>query len=267
MARSGVPTCSLKSRSNEILIEYYYCRIANPTLDSTQSRSREQQPRRLRRLQVEPKCHFEKSGSALQCSMMGSHLTILDVRPRAIASRIVKSFPVWSCNVQLAGGAKVGSAADVALVRAQHRRAHADTITPRLDSQAEHLAVARKRELPLHVVVTGETRREHILASGLDPLYRSTDEERGRRRHDVARIDRHFVAEAAPDIRGDDLDQFGRETRTPAMKGGLTARRLTLSKVLVCTLTSLVSEPRVADAVVVVSRQLEGSSVAISLTR
>ena len=50
---------SLKSRSNEILIEYYYCHTANAMLDSTQSRSCEQQPRRMRRLQVDTKVLYQ----------------------------------------------------------------------------------------------------------------------------------------------------------------------------------------------------------------
>ena len=36
--------------------------------------------------------------------------------------------------------------------------------------------------------------------------------------------------------------RFGRETRTPAMRAGLTTRRLTLREVFVCTLTLLLME-------------------------
>ena len=64
IARSGVPISSLRSRPGEILIEYYYCRIANTVLGTTLSRSHEGLPRGLRWAQVQTEWCFEKSGSA-----------------------------------------------------------------------------------------------------------------------------------------------------------------------------------------------------------
>ena len=74
-----------------------------------------------------------------------------------------------------------------------------------LDLQAHH-AVALDRELAAHVVVAGEAGRDQVPRAVLDPLHRPADQQRGRRRDDVARVDRHLVAEAAADVGRDDPD-------------------------------------------------------------
>ena len=66
--------------------------------------------------------------------------------------------------------------------------------------------VALERQLAVHVVVAGEAGRDQVAGAVLDPLHRPADQERGGRRDDVARVDRHLVAEAAADVRRDDPD-------------------------------------------------------------
>ena len=73
-------------------------------------------------------------------------------------------------------------------------------------ANGKHLAVLRGRELALHVVIAGKARGHEILGTALDPLDRLADQQRGRGCHDVARVDRHLVAEATADVGRDDAD-------------------------------------------------------------
>ena len=66
--------------------------------------------------------------------------------------------------------------------------------------QAGHLP-ALDRQLAAHVVVAREAGRDQVPGAVLDPLHRPPDQERGGRRDDVARVDRHLVAEAAAEVR------------------------------------------------------------------
>ena len=75
-----------------------------------------------------------------------------------------------------------------------------------VDPQPEHLALVAQGQLAGHVVVAGEPGRDEVLGSRLDPLDRPADEQRRRRGHDVPGVDRHLVAEAAPDVGRDDAD-------------------------------------------------------------
>ena len=92
VARSGVTTCLSKSRSNEILIEYYYCHIANTVLGSTQSRSRQQRPRRLRRVQVDTEMPLREVRERTSMLDDGFSPHDPDVRPRR--ERVLASLTV-----------------------------------------------------------------------------------------------------------------------------------------------------------------------------
>ena len=74
------------------------------------------------------------------------------------------------------------------------------------DADRRHLPLVRERELALHVEVAREPGRDQVPGAVLDPLDRAADEERRGRGDDVAGVDRHLVAEAAADVRRDDLD-------------------------------------------------------------
>ena len=74
-----------------------------------------------------------------------------------------------------------------------------------LHAQADDLPVL-ERQLAVHVVVAGEAGRDQVSGAVLDPLHRPADQERGRRRDDVAGVDRHLVAEAAAQVGRDDPD-------------------------------------------------------------
>ena len=72
--------------------------------------------------------------------------------------------------------------------------------------QAEHGPVALERQLAVHVVVAGEPGRDQVLGAVLDPLHRVAEQQRRRRGHHVAGVDRHLVAEPAADVGRDDPD-------------------------------------------------------------
>ena len=69
------------------------------------------------------------------------------------------------------------------------------------------------RQLAVHVVVAREPGRDQVSRAVLDPLHRPAEQERGRRGHDVAGVDRHLVAEAAADVGRDDTDVLLRQAR------------------------------------------------------
>ena len=75
-----------------------------------------------------------------------------------------------------------------------------------VDPQAQDLAVAGGRDLAVHEVVAGEPGRHQVLGAVLHPLHRLAGDDRADHRADVARVDRHLVAEAAADVGRDHLD-------------------------------------------------------------
>ena len=77
----------------------------------------------------------------------------------------------------------------------------------------EDLAVLRRRDLRLHVVVAGERRRHEVLAAVLHPLHRLAGDDGADDREDVAGVDADLVAEAAADIGADDADLVLRQAR------------------------------------------------------
>ena len=95
-----------------------------------------------------------------------------------------------------------------------------------LHAQPRHLPLARERELGVHVEVAREAGRDQVAGAVLDPLHRPADQQRGRRRDDVARVDRHLVAEAAADVRRDDLDVLLRQARHEREHRAVDVRRL-----------------------------------------
>ena len=74
--------------------------------------------------------------------------------------------------------------------------------------EAEDLAVAAQRHLALEVDVAREPGRDEVAGLVLDPLDRALEQDRGQDRADVARVDRHLVAEAAADVGRDDPDHL-----------------------------------------------------------
>ncbi len=74
-----------------------------------------------------------------------------------------------------------------------------------VDPQAGDLAVLRA-DLAAHDVVAGEAGRDQVLGAVLDPLDRHAGDDRTGDRADVARVDRHLVAEAAADVLTADSD-------------------------------------------------------------
>ena len=75
-----------------------------------------------------------------------------------------------------------------------------------VDPDPEDPAVPGRGDLALHVVVAGERGGHQVLAPVLDPLDRLPGEDRADHREHVAGVDADLVAEAAADVRGDDLD-------------------------------------------------------------
>ena len=73
-------------------------------------------------------------------------------------------------------------------------------------ADAEDLAVLAQRQLALEVDVAGEAGRDQVAGAVLDPLHGTLGEDRGEDRDDVARVDRHLVAETAAQVGGDDPD-------------------------------------------------------------
>ena len=75
-----------------------------------------------------------------------------------------------------------------------------------VDLEAEDLAVPGRRDAAGHVVIPGEGRGHQVLAAVLHPLHRPAGDDRADDRQHVAGVDADLVAEAAADVRGDDLD-------------------------------------------------------------
>ena len=92
-------------------------------------------------------------------------------------------------------------------------------------AQPRHAAVL-ERQLAVHVVVAREAGRDQVAEAVLDPLHRPADEQRGRRRDDVARVDRHLVPEASADVGRDDPDLVLREPRHDREQRAMDVRGL-----------------------------------------
>ena len=91
--------------------------------------------------------------------------------------------------------------------------------------QPRHPAVLQ-RQLAVHVVVAGEAGRDQVAEAVLDPLHRPADQQRGGRRDDVARVDRHLVPEAAADVGRDDPDLVLGQARHDREQRAVGVRRL-----------------------------------------
>src|ERR1700688_4204479 len=81
-------------------------------------------------------------------------------------------------------------------------------VAEEVHAKSDELSVLIDRDRPVHVVVAGETSRDEIVGSVLDPLDGTPDQERRSGGDNVAGIDRHLVAEASAEVRGDDADLF-----------------------------------------------------------
>src|SRR5712692_7208012 len=79
------------------------------------------------------------------------------------------------------------------------------------DHERGHRAVFLRAELDFHVVIAREGIRLQVLHAVLDPLHGLADNDRGRDRDHVARVDGHFAAEAAADVGGHDADSLLRQ--------------------------------------------------------
>ncbi len=95
-----------------------------------------------------------------------------------------------------------------------------------MGAHAEDAAFGIESQLAAHVEVAGEARGDEVLGTGLHPLHRAPDEQRGRRCYHVARIDGHLVAEAAADVRRDDADVLLGEPGHQGEQGAVGVRRL-----------------------------------------
>ena len=74
------------------------------------------------------------------------------------------------------------------------------------DAQRRHRPPRRGADLDVHVVVAREARAREVLGARLDPFDGPSELQRADDRAHVTRIDRHLVAEAAADVRRDDVD-------------------------------------------------------------
>ena len=82
-----------------------------------------------------------------------------------------------------------------------------------MHAQAHHSALARRGDLSRHVIVAGERGGGEVLDPVLDPFDRDPGHDRGDRGADVSRIGADLVAEAAPNVRRDDVDLLLGQTR------------------------------------------------------
>ena len=80
--------------------------------------------------------------------------------------------------------------------------------------------------LPRHVVVAGERRAHQVLAAVLHPLHRLAGDDRADDGEHVAGVDADLVAEAAADVRRDDLDLVLRDAGDQRVDRAVRVRRL-----------------------------------------
>ena len=93
-------------------------------------------------------------------------------------------------------------------------------------ADAEDLAVLAQGHLAVEVDVASEAGRDQVAGPVLDPLDRSLGEDRGEDRDDVARVDRHLVAEAAAEVGRDDPDHVLGQLGDEGDRGAHDVRRL-----------------------------------------
>ena len=96
----------------------------------------------------------------------------------------------------------------------------------RRDVQRRDFAVGGRADLHVHVVIAGEAGARQVLRARLDPLDRSSDLERADDRAHVSGIDRHFVAEAAAEIRRDHMDLVLGNAGDERQRRAIDVRRL-----------------------------------------
>ena len=96
----------------------------------------------------------------------------------------------------------------------------------RRDVQRRHAPIGRRADLNVHVVVAREARARQVLGPCLDPLHRPPDLERADDRADVARVHRHLVAEAAAEVRRDDVDLVLGDAGDERQRRAVHVRRL-----------------------------------------
>ncbi len=95
----------------------------------------------------------------------------------------------------------------------------------RVDAQPGDLA-ALGAHLAVHEVVASEPGRGEVLRAVFHPLHRSAGDDRTGDRADVARVDRHLVAEAAADVVAHDADVLLGQTRNLRVHRAVGVRRL-----------------------------------------
>ena len=96
----------------------------------------------------------------------------------------------------------------------------------RRDVQGGDCAVGGRANLHVHVVIPGEAGARQVLRARLDPLDRSSDLERAHDRAHVSGIDRHFVAEAAAEIRRNHVDLVLGNAGDERQRRAIDVRRL-----------------------------------------
>ena len=106
------------------------------------------------------------------------------------------------------------------------RRVERAVIGRRRDVQRRDLAVGGRADLHVHVVVAGEAGARQVLGARLDPLDRPSDLQRADDRADVSGIHRHLVAEAAAEIRRDDVDLVLGDAGDERERRAIDVRRL-----------------------------------------
>ena len=111
----------------------------------------------------------------------------------------------------------------------RRRAVEGSVIGQNVGSDGQDLSLLGGRDLPTHDVVAGEAGTDQVLRTVLHPLHRLAQDQRGHNGADIARVDRHLVAEATADIGGDHPDlvlgQAGdqgvdRSVRVGGLRGG-----------------------------------------------
>ena len=129
-------------------------------------------------------------------------------------------------------------------------------------ADGEDLAVGAQGHLRVEVHVAAEARGGQVAGLVLDPLHRLAEQDRGQDPGDVARVDRHLVAEAAADVGRHDPDhvlgQLGHERHGRAddvrRLGGHVHGELAGARVVVGDRAAALDRRRVAARVVQLER-------------
>ena len=105
-------------------------------------------------------------------------------------------------------------------------RVEGAVVRHRLHPQGLHPPVPARGDLARHVVVPGETGALQVLGPGLHPLDGPAQLQRGHHGADVARVDRHLVAETAAHVRRDHPDLVLRQPGDQRQQGAVRVGRL-----------------------------------------